>query len=53
MTVKIKEIRYLVSPNESSMDLITVDHQRQAAFHRFIDKNYLGAIKWMLKWNNK
>ena len=39
--------------NESTGDLITGDTQKRASFNRFIDENYLGGTKWMLKWGNK
>lgn len=42
----------IVAFNQSTGDLITGDKQRDAVFDRFIDKNYLGAKQWMLKWNN-
>ena len=43
----------IIAFNESTGDLITGDKQKNSAFDRFKDENYLGAKKWMLKWSNK
>ena len=42
----------IIAFNESTGDLITGDKQRKSAFDRFDKQNYLGAKKWMVKWNN-
>jgi hypothetical protein len=42
----------IIAFNESTGDLLTGDKQRESVFDRFENQNYLGAKKWMLKWNN-
>ena len=43
----------IVAFNESTGNLITGDKQKNPAFNRFKNENYLGGKKWMLKWSNK
>lgn len=38
--------------NASTGDFITGDQQRPKKFDTFKYENYLGAEKWMLKWDN-
>ena len=38
--------------NNDLVHYITGDKQSKTAFDRFDTQNYLGAKKWMLKWNN-
>ena len=51
-TTTFKNDRYLVCFNRTTGDLTTGDKQRKSAFDRFMDQNYLGGKKWMLKWKN-
>ena len=43
----------IIAFNESTGDLITGDKQKNPAFARFENGDYLGGKKWMLKWSNK
>ena len=43
----------IIAFNESTGDLITGDKQKQPAFARLENGNYIGGKKWMLKWRNK
>ena len=42
----------IIAFNASTGDFITGDQQRPKKFDTFKYENYLGAKKWMLKWNN-